>query len=715
MIIKKSFLTEELILLIKEQTSLSNKAIKNIISLIDDGCTIPFIARYRKDETENAKDEDLRAFEEVFNYSKKLLKRKEEIANILNEKNFLNDKINTSIKLAKTIQVLEDIYAPFKDKKSSRTSDAIDNGLEPLANIIQSLKYTNEEVKQKAKQFINTKIKSNSDAISGAKDIIAQRYADDFKSKEIVRNIIASWGELQIKEGKEFEKNGLYSSFIEKKEKIKYIKSHRILAILRAVNEKELSIKIEIDENHILENIKKYKIPQKAESSRHIVFESYKDGLKRLLLPSLKREALNTLKEKASGEAIELFGKNLKELLLTAPLVNQVILGMDPGFVSGCKLAVIDENGIYLDSSVIYPTKPKENIENSSKTILALIKKYKIGSIAIGNGTASRETAQFISNLIKENNLDINYAIVSEIGASVYSASKIAALEYPKLDVTIRGAISIAGRLRDPMAALVKIDPKALGIGQYQHDVNQKELALKLENTTVDLVNKVGVDLNSASYKLLSFISGISEKLAMNIIEHRDNIKTFKSKNELLKVKGLGSKAYEQAVGFLRIKNGKSILDNTAIHPEDYSLTKDLQKVYKIEDIQDNQIQEIAKEFQTTPLKLKDIIEELKKPGYDVRVEFNQVKFAQDITKLEDLKEGFILSGIVRNITDFGAFIDIGLKNDALLHISQISAKRISHPSEVLSINQNLEKIEVASIDLEKQRVGLTLKLTNLK
>ena len=715
MIIKKLFLTEELILLIREQTSLSNKAIKNIILLIDDGCTIPFIARYRKDETENAKDKDLRIFEEVFNYSKKLLKRKEEITNILNEKNFLNDKINTAIKLAKTIQVLEDIYAPFKDKKSSRTSDAINNGLEPLANIIQSLKYTNEEVKQKAKQFINNKIKSNDDAISGAKDIIAQRYADDFKSKEIVRNIIVSWGELQIKEGKEFDKNGVYSSFLEKKKKIKYIKSHRTLAILRAVNEKELSIKIEIDENHILENIQKYKIPQKAESSRQIVFESYKDGLKRLLLPSLKREALNTLKEKASGEAIELFGKNLKELLLTAPLVNQVILGMDPGFVSGCKLAVIDENGIYLDSNVIYPTKPKQDIKNSSKIVLELIKKYKITSIAIGNGTASRETAQFITNLIKENNLDINYAIVSEIGASVYSASKIAALEYPKLDVTIRGAISIAGRLRDPMAALVKIDPKALGIGQYQHDVNQKELALKLENTTVDLVNKVGVDLNSASYKLLSFISGISEKLAINIIEHRDSIKNFKSKNELLKVKGLGAKAYEQAVGFLRIKDGKSILDNTAIHPEDYSLTKDLQKAYKIEDIKENELEDIANKLNTTILKLQDIIQELKKPGYDVRVEFNQVKFASDITKLEDLKEGFILSGIVRNITDFGAFVDIGLKNDALLHISQISQKRINHPSEVLSINQNLEKIKVASIDLEKQRVGLTLKLTNLK
>ena len=705
-----SDLPKDLILLLKEKTKLSSKSIQNIITLLDEGCTIPFIARYRKDATENATDEDLRAFEEVFNYSQKLLKRKDEILNLLEEKNFLNPKIKTSIQEVKTLQALEDIYAPFKDKKSSRTSNAIENGLEPFANIIQSLKYTNEEIKQKAKQFQNKNIKSTDEAIQGAKDIIAQRYADDFKSKEIVRNLIANWGEIQIKEGKEFDKNGVYSNFANKSEKIKYIKSHRTLAILRAVNEKELSIKIDIDEKHLLENIKKYKIPSWASSSKDIVFESYKDGLKRLLLPSLKREAINTLKEKASADAIELFGKNLKELLQTAPLVNQVILGIDPGFVSGCKLAVIDENGIYLDSNVIYCTKPREDIKTSSKVVLNLIKKYNITSIATGNGTASRETAQFITNLISENNLDINYAIVSEIGASVYSASKIAAQEYPNLDVTIRGAISIAGRLRDPMATLVKIDPKALGIGQYQHDVNQKELASKLETTTVDLVNKVGVDLNSASYKLLSFISGISEKLAINIIEHRDNIKKFNSKNELLKVKGLGAKAYEQAVGFLRIKDGKSILDNTAIHPEDYETTKKIQKKYNIEDIQISQIEQIAKELNTTPLKLADIIEELKKPGYDVRNEFNQVKFSSDITKLEDLKEGYILSGIVRNITDFGAFVDIGLKNDALLHISQISAKRISHPSEVLSINQNLENIKVVSVDLEKQRVGLSLK-----
>lgn len=703
-------MTNDLINLIKEKTTLSSKSIQNIITLLEEGCTIPFIARYRKDETGNATDEDLRAFEEVFTYSQKLLKRKEEIINLLDEKNFLNDKVKNSINEAKTLQALEDIYAPFKDKKSSRTSSAIENGLEPLANIIQCLKYTNQEVEQKAKQFINKNIKSTDDAITGAKDIIAQRYADDFKSKEILRSMISNWGEIQIKEGKEFDKDGVYSSFANQTEKIKYIKSHRTLAILRAVNEKQLSIKVDIDEKHILENIKKYKIPSWASSSKDIVFDAYKDGLKRLLLPSLKREAINTLKEKASSEAIELFGKNLKELLQTAPLVNQVILGMDPGFVSGCKLAVIDENGIYLDSDVIYPTKPKQNTEASNKTVLALIKKYGVTSIAIGNGTASRETAEFASNLIKDNNLNINYAIVSEIGASVYSASKIAAHEYPNLDVTIRGAISIAGRLRDPMATLVKIDPKSLGIGQYQHDVNQKELGAKLENTTVDLVNKVGVDLNSASYKLLSFISGISEKLAKNIIEHRDNIKKFNSKNELLKVKGLGAKAYEQAVGFLRIKDGKSILDNTAIHPEDYTVTKNLQKKYNIEDIRDNQIEQIANELNTTPLKLSDIIQELKKPGYDVRSEFNQVKFAQDVTKIEDLKEGFILSGIVRNITDFGAFVDIGLKNDALLHISQISQKRIHHPSEVLSINQNLEKIKVVSVDLEKQRVGLSLK-----
>ncbi len=703
-------MNKEFINLLEEKTQLNSKVIKNIITLIDEGCTIPFIARYRKDLTNNAKDEELRIFEETYNYLQKLFTRKEEIINLLVEKNFLNEKVKQQINEAKTLQVLEDIYAPFKDKKSSRTSNAIKNGLEPLANIIQGLKHTTTECEQKAKQFLSNEITCVDIAIQGAKDIIAQRYADDIKSKEIIRKLINNWGSLEIKEGKEFNKNGVYANFANSTEKIKYIKPHRTLAILRAVNEKELSIKVDIDEKHILENIKKYKIPSFANSSKELVFDAYKDGLKRLLLPSLKREALATLKEDASKEAIELFGKNLKELLQTAPLVNHVILGMDPGFKTGCKLAVIDQNGLFLDSGVIYPTKPKEDIKSSSKSLLELINKHNITAIAIGNGTASRETASFVANLIKENNLSINYAIVSEIGASVYSASKIASLEYPQLDVTIRGAISIAARLRDPMAALVKIDPKSLGIGQYQHDVNQKELTLKLENTTIDLVNKVGVDINSASYKLLSFISGISEKLAQNIVEHRERIKKFTTKSQLLEVKGIGAKAYEQSVGFLRIKDGRSILDNTAIHPEDYGITKTLQKSYDVNTISESQIDTIAQNINSTPFKLQDIILELKKPGFDIRENFNQVQFASDVVNIEDLKEGFILNGIVRNITDFGAFIDIGLKNDALLHISQISQKRISHPSEVLSINQNLENIKVISVDLEKQRVGLSLK-----
>ena len=703
-------MTNNLITLLIEKTNFSKVTVENILKLLDEGCTIPFIARYRKDLTSNATDEQLRDFEDIYNYSLKLLGRKEEILSILKERNFLDDKIQNHINTATTLQMLEDIYAPFKDKKSSRTSTAIENGLEPLANIIQSMKYSLEEVNKKAKQFLGKEVINIEDAIAGASDIIAQRYADDFRTKEVIRNIVLNYGILETKRTKTFDENGVYVSVANVSEKVKYIKSHRFLAISRAVNEKELTVKIEVDENYILENIKKYKIPSSAESSKELVFQAYKDGLKRLLLPSLKREALSELKEKASSDAIILFGKNLKELLLTPPLVNQVILGMDPGYVSGCKLAVIDINGDYLASNVIYPTKPREDFTSSSKIVLELIKKYKINSIAIGNGTASQETAAFVAKLIEENKLDVKFAIVSEIGASVYSASKIAIQEYPNLDVTIRGAISIAQRLRDPMAALVKIDPKSLGIGQYQHDVNQKELNTKLENVTVDLVNKVGVDINSASYKLLSFISGISETMSKNIIAHKNKIKKFTSKKELLEVKGIGEKAYEQAVGFLRIKDGKSMLDNTAIHPQNYDVVKILQKNYKIEEIKDNQIEQISKELNCPPLLLKDIISELLKPGYDVRSEFDTIEFSKDIKTIEDLKEGFIISGVVRNITDFGAFVDIGLKNDGLIHISQISEKRISHPMDVLSINQQLKNIKVISIDLEKQRVGLSLR-----
>lgn len=698
----------QLIELIKTQTSLDVSTIKNIISLIQDGNTIPFIARYRKDLTKNASSEDLRIFEDLYNYNTKLLERKEEIKNILIERGFLDERTLQNIEDALTLQSLEDIYSPFKEKKSTKTTKAIEQGLEPLANYIQSTKFEIAEVEKKAKEFLKNGVESIKDAILGAKDIIAQRYADDFKNKEAIRNIISNHANLQTSKAKEFKEDGLYTKLLDIDEKIKYLRAHRIMAILRAVNEKELSIKIELDENRILENIKKFKIRADAKSSKELVFDAYKDGLKRLLLPSLKREAISNLKEKASKESIELFGKNLKELLQTAPLVNHVILGFDPGYKNGCKLAIIDENSNYLDSAIIYPTKPKEDIENSSKKVLELIKKYKISAIAIGNGTASKESASFISNLIKENNLDIKYAIVSEIGASVYSASKIAIEEYPNLDVSIKGAISIAQRLRDPMAALVKIDPKSLGIGQYQHDVNQKELEQKLENITIDLVNNVGVDLNSASKTLLSFVSGISKSVAQNIVDYRAKNGNFKTKEELLNVKGLGEKAYIQSVGFFRIKDGKNIFDNSAIHPEDYILANSIKKT--LEKDENLNFIEISKLHNCSETKAKDLIFEILKPGYDVRVEFNSVKFADDILSINDIKEGFILDGVVRNITDFGAFIDIGLENDALLHISQISQKRVNHPSEVLSINQNLESLKVINIDLEKKRVSLSLK-----
>ncbi|RXJ83616.1 helix-hairpin-helix domain-containing protein [Arcobacter sp. CECT 8985] len=696
----------QLIEVLKKKTNLKDIHIKNILMLLEDGCTIPFIARYRKDLTGNATDEVLRDFNDIYEYSKKLIDRKNEIKENLRQKEVLNLNLEKQIDEATTLVSLEDIYSVFKTAKSSRTQKAIDNNLEGLANIISSMKYDKQEINNKAKQFINENIKNTNDAILGAMDIIAQRYADDFKSKEVIRNILQNHAILQIKQTKTFEEDGVYKNYKDFSSKVKFIPSYRFLAISRAVSEKQLTIKVELDEQRIIENIEKYKIPNNANSSKQYVLDAYIDGLKRLLLPSLKREVLTTLKEKASSEAINLFGKNLHQLLITPPLINRVILGVDPGYKTGCKLAVIDQNANYLDSAVIYPTKPREDFISSNNIVLDLVKKYNIDAVAIGNGTASNETASFFATFIKENKLDLKFAVVSEIGASVYSASKIANIEYPNLDVTTKGAISIASRLRDPLSALVKIDAKSLGVGQYQHDVNQSKLEKKLNEVTEDLVNKVGVDLNSASYKLLSFVSGISEKLAQNIVKHRDEIKSFKTKKQLLDVKGIGQKAYEQAVGFLRIKDGISILDNTAIHPENYNLANELlkQKDLKVVDIVP-----FCKKFDVSTQTCNDVINELLKPGYDIREELPQTVFRDDNVSLESLKIDDELSGIVRNLTDFGAFVDVGLKNDGMIHISKISDKRISHPMEVLSINQYLPRIKIIDIDLKKQKVALSL------
>ena len=694
-----------LINLLTKKTALKKEHIENILKLLDEGATIPFIARYRKEMTGGADDEVLREFETIYISAKKLLERKEEIKRLISERATLSPELSKSIEDADTLRVLEDIYRPYKEKKNSRAATAMQNGLTPLANILESARLSMDEFKSKAKEFVKGEISSANDAINGAKDILAERYADMPREREAIRNMMLRSGVLEIKRTKTFDENGVFKNFDGKSEKVAYMPSHRYLAVMRGVNEKELSVKITIDIEKIEANIKEYKIHRNASSSKEFLFEAYKDGLKRLLLPSLEREVHSELKERADIAAISVFGKNLNQLLMTPPVTKRVILGVDPAFRTGCKLAVVDENGNYLESCVIYPTEPQKDYENSKKKVLAFKDKYNITGVAIGNGTGSRETQEFFARLNRDENANLNYTVVSEAGASVYSASKVATQEYPNLDVTIRGAISIAHRLQDPMAALVKIDPKSLGIGQYQHDVDQKLLEKKLTDVTQDLVNRVGVDINSASASLLSYVAGVGAKVAQNIIAFREENGTFKTKEQLLKVKGLGKGAYQQAVGFIRIRNSKNIFDNSGIHPESYEVAKKLSSM----DLSSIDIKETSKELHVGEETLKDIIKELQKPGYDPREELPPIPFKDGITDIKMLSVGSFVSGVVRNITDFGAFVDIGLKNDALIHISKMAPTKVSHPLEVLSLNQYLPQIEVISIDEEKGKVGLSL------
>ncbi len=694
-----------LIELLKQRTKLQSIHISNILTLLDEGSTIPFIARYRKELTGGADDETLREFEHIYLSSKKLLERKEEVSRLISQRAVLTDTLKKSLSLAENLREVEDIYRPFKEKKSSRASTAIAKGLKALSYTLQNAKLTLEEFKKEAKSFIKGDVTTVEDAIKGAQDILAERYADQPREREAIRNSMLRFGNIEIKKAKGFNEKGLYTHFINHAEKVAYIPSHRYLAIMRGVKEKELSVKITLDMARIEENIKKYKIPKYASSSQVLLFAAYKDGLKRLLLPSIEREVHDELKEKADKTAIAVFGKNLTQLLMTPPVTRYVLLGVDPAFRTGCKLAVIDENGNYLEHAVIYPTDPRNEYEKSRDTIVQLVNRYHIKAVAIGNGTASRETQEFFARLNKEESINLLYTVVSEAGASVYSASAIAAQEYPHLDVTIRGAISIAQRLYDPMAALVKIDPKSLGIGQYQHDVDQKMLEKKLSDVTQDLVNRVGVDLNSASASLLSYVAGIGIKVAQNIVTYREENGYFNSKSQLLKVKGLGAKAYEQAAGFVRIKNGKSIFDNSGIHPESYKIAKELEGL----ELENIEIRSMSEHLKVGLETLRDIIKELQKPGFDPREELAPIPFKDGITDIKMLHIDSIVSGVVRNIADFGAFIDIGLKNDGMIHISKMSQKRIAHPLEVLSINQFLPEIKVVSIDEEKGKIGLSL------
>ena len=688
-----------------KKTALSRQVIGNILKLLDEGATIPFIARYRKEMTGGANDDVLRDFHDVYMSANRLLERKEEVLKTLKEKELLTATLQTQVSQAETVTALEDLYRPFKEKKNTRASLAIKKGLEPLADMLQSAKLSKEELMREAKRFVQGELKKVDDAIKGAQDIVAERFSDSPKERNIVREMTLKFGMLETKATKTFDERGVYKHFKVHKERVSSVPSHRYLALRRGEKEKEISVKLSIDTDRYFSTLERYKLKEHMGSSKTLLLEAYKDGFKRLLFPSIEREVLALLKERADLAAISVFGKNLSQLLMTPPVTGKVLLGADPAFRTGCKLAVIDENGKYLDDALIFPTAPKNDYEGSRKKVLELVKKYNIQGVAIGNGTASKETQAFFSKINKELDGTLKYTVVSEAGASVYSASKIAAKEYPNLDVTVRGAISIVARVRDPMAALVKIDPKSLGIGQYQHDVDQKLLERKLHECVEDLVNRVGVDVNSASASLLSFVAGVGPKLAESIVNHRESEGTFKSKAELLKVKGLGKKAYEQMAGFIRIREGKSIFDNTGIHPESYKVAAQLQTM---KDLSDTKV--LSEKLSIGEATLKDILKELAKPGFDPREELPAIPFKDDLTDISMLKEGSMVSGVVRNIADFGAFVDIGLKNDGMIHISQMSEQHIAHPLEVLSVNQYLPQLRVLSVDEEKGRVALSLK-----
>ena len=709
--------------IIANELNIKNYQVEKTIELIDGGNTIPFIARYRKEVTGGLSDEVLRNLDERLKYLRNLEERKEEVKTSIENQGKLTDEIVKNLEIAQTLAEVEDIYRPYKQKKKTRATVAKAKGLEPLAQIIKEQKET-KPLEEIAKEFINDEVKTVEEAIGGAKDIIAEEISDDTEFRKQIKKMYYREGFITTKNAK--EENPTYSMYNDFKEKISTIPSHRILAINRGEKEEFLKVSIEKPVDKILNFIERKII--KNDKFEQILKETIEDSFKRLIEPSVDREIRADLTEKADKKAIEVFGKNAKQLLLASPLKGLTVLGFDPAYRTGCKLAVIDETGKVLDTGVIYPTEPQNDIEGAEKELIKLITKDNINMIAIGNGTASRESEIFVANTIKKVkellNKDVYYTIVSEAGASVYSASKLATEEYPDLNVSLRGAISIARRLQDPLAEFVKIDPKAIGIGQYQHDVDQKKLSESLSLVVEDAVNTVGVDVNTATYSLLSYVSGINKTIAKNIVKYRDENGKLKERKELLKVPKLGKVAYEQCAGFIRVPEGKNPLEITAVHPESYEATEKLLKEigYKKEDLLDkNKLEKIKEELNkidtkkvSTDLKigemtLEDIIKELSKPGRDPREDMPKPILREDVLKFEDLKEEMILTGTVRNITDFGAFIDIGVKHDGLVHISELSDKFVKRPSDIVKIG-DIIKVRVIGIDKEKQKVKLSMK-----
>ena len=713
---------EKIIQTISGEFNIKPVQVENTIKLIDEGNTIPFIARYRKEVTGNLSDEILRDLNDRLNYLRNLEKRKEEVIRSIEEQGKLTDELFVAIGTAKTLAEVEDLYRPYKQKKRTRAIIAKEKGLEPLAQIIIEQKET-RDINEIAKEYVSEekKVESAEEAIAGAKDIIAEDISDNAKYRKYIKGACYREALIETKASKEEKSN--YEMYYDFAEEIKKIPSHRILAINRGENEEFLKVKLSKPEEKILYYIEKDIIKGETQFIQ-ILKDTILDSYKRLIEPSVEREIRSDLTEKAEEQAIKVFGENAKQLLLGAPLKDLVVMGFDPAYRTGCKIAVIDETGKVLDTTTVYPTAPQNDVEGAKKVLLGLIQKHKINMIAIGNGTASRESEMFVADLIKEANHEVFYAIVSEAGASVYSASKLATEEYPDINVSLRGAISIARRLQDPLAELVKIDPKAIGVGQYQHDVDQKRLSESLTGVVEDAVNKVGVDLNTATPSLLSYVSGINKTIAKNIVNFRDENGKFKNRKQLLKVSKLGNTAFEQCAGFVRIFNGDNPLEITAVHPESYGATeklldklgfdkKDLLEKEKLSQIivklSSINVKNVAEELEIGELTLEDIVKELSKPGRDPREDMPKPILRADVLKLEDLKEGMVLNGTVRNVIDFGAFVDIGVKHDGLVHISELSEKYVKNPRDVVAVG-DIVKVKVIGIDLEKQKVALSMK-----
>ncbi len=702
--------------------AVSDAHIKNIVELIDDGNTIPFIARYRKEMTGSCDDQKLREINDRLTYLRNLEKRKEEVLSSIEEQGKLTDEITAAVAAAITLAEVEDIYRPYKQKRKTRASVAKEKGLEPLADLLLSFTLKGVDLTEIATEYVDGEkgVETPEEALQGASDIIAERISDSADVRRVLKDLITKRG--VIRSVAKTEEDSVYSMYYEYQEPVAKIPSHRILAINRGEKEGFLKVSVEVDEDTALSLINQLFIKE-GSSSTDFCKASASDSYSRLILPSLERETRASLTEKADEQAIKMFGSNLKPLLMQPPIKNKTVLAVDPAYRTGCKLAVVDGNSRVLFTGVIYPTPPQSKIQESEKRVLELIDKYKIDCISIGNGTASKESEIFIADTIKKATRPVSYMVVNEAGASVYSASKLGAEEFPDFDVSVRSAVSIARRLQDPLSELVKIEPKSIGVGQYQHDVPPARLEESLSGVVEDCVNSVGVDLNTASVSLLKYIAGISSATAKNIVVYREENGAFSSRSELKKVKGLGPKAYQQCAGFLRIPKGKTPLDNTGVHPESYDAAKKLLDLfgYSQKDVAANGaagigikvkeygIAKAAEECGIGTPTLTDIIGELEKPGRDIRDDLPKPMLRSDIMDMNDLKEGMELTGTVRNVIDFGVFVDIGVHQDGLVHISQICDRFIKHPSEVLKVGE-VVKVKVLGVDANKKRISLTMK-----